>query len=107
MKLLDELGRKFRHPARLYLVRTCVETTRDVDVHYEVSPDHNGLVGEAPGVERFLYATGFSGHGFMQAPAVGEIVRDLVLGREPFVDVSPLAAERFALHAPRPEHNVI
>jgi sarcosine oxidase subunit beta len=75
--------------------------------YYEVSPDHNGLVGEASHVERFLYATGFSGHGFMQAPAVGEIVRDLVQRREPFVDVSPLSAERFALHAPRPEHNVI
>jgi sarcosine oxidase subunit beta len=34
-------------------------------------------------------------------------VRDLVLGREPFVDVSPLAAERFERAAPRPEHNVI
>ena len=75
--------------------------------YYEVSPDHNGLVGEAPEIARFLYATGFSGHGFMQAPAVGEIVRDLVLGREPFVDVTPLSAERFALQAPRPEHNVI
>ncbi len=75
--------------------------------YYEVSPDHNGLVGEAADVERFLYATGFSGHGFMQAPAVGEIVRDLVLRREPFVDVAPLSAERFALQAPRPEHNVI
>jgi sarcosine oxidase subunit beta len=75
--------------------------------YYEITPDHNALVGAAPGVERFLYATGFSGHGFMQAPAVGEIVRDLVLGRKPFVDVSPLAAERFELHAPRPEHNVI
>src|SRR5574337_1025589 len=64
--------------------------------YYEVTPDHNGLVGEAPAVERFLYATGFSGHGFMQAPAVGEIVRDLYLGNEPFVDVSPLSAERFA-----------
>jgi sarcosine oxidase subunit beta len=75
--------------------------------YYEVSPDHNGLVGEAPGITRLLYATGFSGHGFMQAPAVGEIVRDLYLGREPFVDVTPLSAERFALHAPRPERNVI
>jgi sarcosine oxidase subunit beta len=75
--------------------------------YYEITPDHNGLVGEAGGVERLLYATGFSGHGFMQAPAVGEIVRDLVLGREPFVDVSPLSAERFARAAPRPEHNVI
>ena len=75
--------------------------------YYEVSPDYNGLVGEAPGVERLLYATGFSGHGFMQAPAIGEIVRDLYLGREPFVDVSPLSAERFTLQAPRPERNVI
>jgi sarcosine oxidase, subunit beta len=75
--------------------------------YYEVSPDHNGLVGETPEIGRLLYATGFSGHGFMQAPAIGEIVRDLYLGREPFVDVSPLAAERFALQAPRPERNVI
>ena len=42
-----------------------------------------------------------------QAPAVGEIVRDLVLDREPFVDVSPLTVERFVENAPRPEHNVI
>jgi sarcosine oxidase, subunit beta len=75
--------------------------------YYEITPDHNAVVGETPGLERFLYATGFSGHGFMQAPAVGEIVRDLVLGLEPFVDVAPLAAERFERDAPRPEHNVI
>ncbi len=75
--------------------------------YYEITPDHNALVGQAPELERFFYATGFSGHGFMQAPGVGEIMRDLVLGREPFVDVSPLTAERFALHTPRPEHNVI
>ncbi len=75
--------------------------------YYEITPDHNALVGQAPELERFFYATGFSGHGFMQAPAVGEIMRDLILGREPFVDVSPLAAERFALDTPRPEHNVI
>jgi glycine/D-amino acid oxidase-like deaminating enzyme len=75
--------------------------------YYEVTPDHNGLVGETPAVDRFLYATGFSGHGFMQAPAVGEIVRDLVLGRAPFVDISPLSVERFERNVPRPEHNVI
>jgi sarcosine oxidase subunit beta len=75
--------------------------------YYEVTPDHNGLVGEVSGPSRFLYATGFSGHGFMQAPAVGEIVRDLVLGREPFLDIGPLSVERFAHAAHRPEHNVI
>ena len=75
--------------------------------YYEVTPDHNALIGEAAGVARFLYATGFSGHGFLQAPAAGEIVRDLVLRDEPFVDVSPLSVERFASGAARPEHNVI
>ena len=75
--------------------------------YYEVTPDHNALVGESAAVQRFLYATGFSGHGFLQGPAVGEIVCNLVLGREPFVDVSPLSVERFAHAAPRPERNVI
>jgi sarcosine oxidase, subunit beta len=61
---------------------------------YEMTPDRNALIGEAPAPSRFLYATGFSGHGFQQAPAVGEIVRDLYLDREPFVDISPLTAGR-------------
>jgi sarcosine oxidase subunit beta len=74
---------------------------------YEVSPDHNALIGEAADASRFLYATGFSGHGFLQAPAVGEIVRDLVLGREPFVDVSALSADRFSRGDARPERNII
>ncbi|MEU4877247.1 FAD-binding oxidoreductase [Streptomyces sp. NPDC021608] len=72
---------------------------------YEVTPDHNALIGEATTVSRFLYATGFSGHGFLQGPAVGEVVRDLYLGRVPFVDVAPLSADRFASGAPRPEVN--
>ncbi|MER5433575.1 FAD-binding oxidoreductase [Streptomyces sp. NPDC002588] len=72
---------------------------------YEVTPDHNALIGEATSVSRFLYATGFSGHGFLQGPAVGEVVRDLYLGRVPFVDVTPLSAGRFAADAPRPEVN--
>ncbi|MER6786757.1 FAD-binding oxidoreductase [Streptomyces sp. NPDC000658] len=72
---------------------------------YEVTPDHNALIGEASTVSRFLYATGFSGHGFLQGPAVGEVVRDLYLGRVPFVDVAPLSADRFAAGVPRPEVN--
>ena len=64
--------------------------------YYEVTPDHSALVGEARHVSRFLYATGFSGHGFLQGPAVGEVVRDLWLGRDPVVDVTSLHADRFA-----------
>ncbi|MFF7468023.1 FAD-dependent oxidoreductase [Streptomyces sp. NPDC008092] len=74
---------------------------------YENTPDHNALIGEAASVSRFLYATGFSGHGFLQAPAVGEVIRDLYLGRAPFLDVRPLDAGRFAADAPRPEANLV
>lgn len=62
---------------------------------YEMTPDHNGLIGEAPDVTRFLYATGFSGHGFLLGPAVGEVMCSLVRGETPFVDVSGFDTRRF------------
>ncbi len=74
---------------------------------YEVTPDHNALIGESADVSRFLYATGFSGHGFLQGPAIGEVMRDLYLGVEPVIDVSPLSAERFALGTMRGEVNIV
>jgi len=67
------------------------------------------LLGEAATAGgRFLYATGFSGHGFLQAPAVGEVIRDLYLGRTPFVDTTPLSADRFTHgDAGRPESHIV
>ena len=72
-----------------------------------MTPDHNALIGESADVGRFLYATGFSGHGFLMGPAVGEVVRDLVLGRTPPVDVTALSVDRFAAQGLRPEANVV
>ena len=57
-----------------------------------------------PGV---LYATGFSGHGFLQGPAVGEIVRDLYLGAEPFMDPTAFSADRFGIGALLNEVHII
>jgi sarcosine oxidase subunit beta len=74
---------------------------------YEDSPDHNALIGETVPAGRFLYATGFSGHGFLMAPAVGEVIRDMYLGRTPPVDVSPLDAGRFAANSARYELNIV
>ncbi|HEY6294350.1 MAG TPA: FAD-binding oxidoreductase, partial [Streptosporangiaceae bacterium] len=74
---------------------------------YEVSPDHNALIGESATVRRFLYATGFSGHGFLMGPAVGEVLRDLYLGQRPSIDVGALSADRFAASKARPERNII
>ncbi|MGW0734886.1 NAD(P)/FAD-dependent oxidoreductase [Streptomyces sp. NPDC002851] len=75
---------------------------------YEITPDHNALIGRSGDVPNFLYATGFSGHGFLQAPAVSEIVRDLYLDRTPCVDITPLSADRFTSGAEiRPEAHVV
>jgi sarcosine oxidase, subunit beta len=74
---------------------------------YEMTPDCNALIGQSPAVSRFLYATGFSGHGFLQAPAVGEIIRDLYLGVPPFCDVSGFDVSRFSRAAARTELNII
>jgi len=74
---------------------------------YEMTPDCNALIGQSPEVSRFLYAAGFSGHGFLQAPAAGEIIRDLYLGVEPFCDVSGFDALRFAEGWVRTELNIV
>jgi sarcosine oxidase subunit beta len=74
---------------------------------YETTPDNNALVGEASGVERFLYATGFSGHGFLMGPAIGEVIRDLYLRVSPFIDISQLDARRFSGGLVRPELNIV
>ena len=74
---------------------------------YENTPDHNAVIGEADEVSRFLYATGFSGHGFLMGPAVGEVVRDLYHGHRPVVDVSGLDVRRFRDSGVRPELNIV
>lgn len=44
---------------------------------YDVTPDYNPIIGPSPAPGLFL-ATGFSGHGFKIAPAVGKLVADLL-----------------------------
>lgn len=74
---------------------------------YEVSPDHNGIVGPAPGVRGLFLANGFSGHGFQQAPAVGRVVAEMITGRTPTIDVSELSPDRFRRGQAHLERQVI
>jgi sarcosine oxidase subunit beta len=62
---------------------------------YEISPDNHAILGEVPGVKGFFLANGFSGHGFQHSPAIGRVMADLILGEEPFMDVSCLSIDRF------------
>jgi sarcosine oxidase subunit beta len=44
----------------------------------------------------------------LQGPAIGEILRDMYLGKTPFVDITPLSNDRFSSGGElRPEKNII
>lgn len=62
----------------------------------DLTPDYHGILGQAPELAGFYVACGFSGHGFMHAPAIGRLMAELVLdGRASSMDVAPLALARF------------
>jgi FAD-dependent oxidoreductase domain-containing protein 1 len=64
---------------------------------YEMTPDHNPMIGEHPELRGFFMANGFSGHGLMMAPATGKVLSELIrTGRAETVDVSDLSIDRFA-----------
>ena len=73
---------------------------RNVSGAYDVTPDYHPILGWAPEVQGLYLAVGFSGHGLKLSPAIGEVVADAVLEREPAFDVSPLRPTRFAEGAP-------
>ncbi len=64
---------------------------------YEVTPDHNAILGPVPEVEGFLCANGFSGHGFQMAPSVGLVISEIILDGKPRTfDIEDLSIERFS-----------
>jgi sarcosine oxidase subunit beta len=61
---------------------------------YDMTPDAHPIIGRI--AEGVYAACGFSGHGFMQSPAVGRaLAEEIVLGRSSF-DLSPYSLARFA-----------
>jgi sarcosine oxidase subunit beta len=72
---------------------------------YDMTPDAHPILGRvADGV---YAACGFSGHGFMQSPAVGRAVAEEILGLEPSFDLSPYRLDRFETGAVFPEELVL
>jgi sarcosine oxidase, subunit beta len=72
---------------------------------YDMTPDAHPVLGHVGGG---LYAAcGFSGHGFMQSPAVGDAVAAELLGETPPFDLSPYRLARFEGDAVFPETLVL
>ena len=64
---------------------------------YEMSPDKHAILGPAPGCENLYLANGSSGHGVMHAPALGQLLAEIIVhGRALSLDVHALRPSRFA-----------
>jgi glycine/D-amino acid oxidase-like deaminating enzyme len=77
--------------------------------HYDLNYfDANAIVGALPSIPKVMIATGFSGHGLQQAPAVGRGLAELIMhGRYATIDLSPLGYGRISRNAPLTEANVV
>lgn len=74
---------------------------------YEDTPDKHPIIGAVPGLDGFLCAAGFSGHGIMHAPAAGEAIAELIVDGRTSLDLTALAYDRFSRGELIKEHNVI
>src|SRR5262245_56006927 len=74
---------------------------------YEMTPDHNPIIGGSTDVDGFFTIAGFSGHGFQHSPAAGRILADVITGRDPGFDLGAFAMDRFARKNIRGEANVV
>ncbi len=64
---------------------------------YEMSPDKHAIVGVAPACPNLFLVNGCSGHGVMHAPALGQLLAELMSeGAATTLDVAPLRPSRFA-----------
>jgi sarcosine oxidase subunit beta len=62
---------------------------------YDVTPDAQPILGWTEGVDRFCQANGYSGHGFMIAPKVTELIAELIVDGKPSMPIDDLNLKRF------------
>jgi len=62
---------------------------------YDVTPDAQPILGPTPGLDNFVQASGYSGHGFMIAPKVAELLADYIEKGVVSEDLACLSLSRF------------
>jgi sarcosine oxidase subunit beta len=72
---------------------------------YDMTPDAHPIIGRV--ADGLYSACGFSGHGFMQSPAVGDAVAAELTGETVPFDLSPYRLDRFEAGAIFPETLVL
>jgi sarcosine oxidase, subunit beta len=75
---------------------------------YEISPDKHAILGAAPECPNLFFANGSSGHGVMHAPALGQLLAEIISdGKASRMDAAPLRYGRFADGALLPSSGVL
>lgn len=70
--------------------------------------DENGIIGAHPYYNNMYIATGFSGHGIQQTPAVGRAITELIINGEfRTIDLSRLGFDRIIVDQPMHEVNIV
>lgn len=62
---------------------------------YNMTPDAQPILGNTEEVNNLYFAVGFSGHGFMLAPAVAKLTAQMLTNQKLDIDVSVLNLKRF------------
>jgi sarcosine oxidase, subunit beta len=79
------------------LSQTSIDRERCWAGLYEMSPDGHALLGRAPEIENLYLANGSSGHGVMHAPALGQLLAEVIVdGAAHTLDTHALRPSRFA-----------
>jgi len=84
-----------------------VEYSVLVEGFYDVTPDNQPVLGPVPGHDGLWLAAGFSGHGFMLAPAVSRAVANLLVDRTSDPLFEDFALDRFERAQLTPELQVV
>jgi glycine/D-amino acid oxidase-like deaminating enzyme len=102
-RLLASGNRKALHELLPRLVH--VALPHRVQGVYDTTPDHQAILGRVR--DRVWVAAGFSGHGFMQAPAVGRILAEAILDGHEDEALRVLDPQRFAEGRLLPEPQIV
>jgi sarcosine oxidase, subunit beta len=79
------------------LSQTSIDRERCWAGLYEMSPDGHALFGRAPEIENLYLVNGSSGHGVMHAPALGQLLAEVIVdGAAHTLDTHALRPSRFA-----------
>ncbi len=90
----DDVEALQRQTERL-LPGACGSVARTATCFYTNTPDAHYLIDRHPGLDRVVYASACSGHGFKASSAVGESLVRLAVGEEPAVDLTAFRLARF------------